>query len=231
MTIDTFSGQYRFLSNFWPCTVHLDSIAYATVEHAYQAAKSLDPAQRVRVWRERTALDAKHLGRLLRPLRPDWETYKFEVMLQLLREKFAKGTELSVQLERTGAEELVEGNTWGDRVWGVYKGQGENRLGRLLMQVRDENWKKPKPPPRVFNRRVYAPPDAIYVGRPSPWGNPFEAADIGGRDAAIAQHRAWLLAQPDLVARVKQELRGKNLECWCAPKTCHADVLLEVANA
>lgn len=89
--------------------------------------------------------------------------------------------------------------------------------------------------PRVMNKRFYKGAhdkvNGVYVGRPSPWGNPFEASAVGGRDKAIALHREWLLSQPDLVERAKHELRGKNLLCWCAPKPCHADVLLEVANA
>ena len=51
------------------------------------------------------------------------------------------------------------------------------------------------------------------------------------RDDVIRHYREWLLAQPDMVARARRELRGRDLECWCAPETCHADVLLEVANA
>lgn len=75
------------------------------------------------------------------------------------------------------------------------------------------------------------PADAKYVGRPSPFGNPFVIGKDGDRTTVIAKYREWLLQQPELVAKVKAELRGKALVCWCAPQACHADVLVEVANA
>jgi len=59
-------------------------------------------------------------------------------METLLREKFSKDPELRAKLLNTGTSKLVEGNTWGDRFWGVCRGQGENNLGRLLMKVREE---------------------------------------------------------------------------------------------
>lgn len=70
----------------------------------------------------------------------------------------------------------------------------------------------------------------IYVGRPSAWGNVYHVGIDGTREEVIAKHRAWLLKQPILLARLP-ELRGKILGCWCAPKPCHADILAELANA
>ncbi len=70
------------------------------------------------------------------------------------------------------------------------------------------------------------PANAVYVGRPSRWGNPFSGDD------AVGRYRAYLNENPGLVAAIKRELRGKDLACWCGlDKPCHADVLLEVANA
>lgn len=81
-------------------------------------------------------------------------------------------------------------------------------------------------------------PYDVYIGRPGPWGNPFSHQAgtlanfrVASREEAIQRYEAWLLAQPDLVARVKRELRGKILGCWCAPKACHGDVLVRVANS
>jgi predicted NAD-dependent protein-ADP-ribosyltransferase YbiA (DUF1768 family) len=71
-------------------------------------------------------------------VRPDWDDTKINTMLTLLRQKFALGSELAKKLLDTGNRDLVEGNTWGDTFWGVCKGQGENMLGKLLMQVRAE---------------------------------------------------------------------------------------------
>jgi len=75
------------------------------------------------------------------------------------------------------------------------------------------------------------PTGAVYIGRPSKWGNPFVINRDGTREEVIAKYRIWLLGQPAKVAAAKRELAGKDLVCFCAPKGCHGDVLLEVANA
>ena len=69
----------------------------------------------------------------------------------------------------------------------------------------------------------------VYIGRPSPFGNPFVIGRDGDRTAVILRYRTWLLAQPALVERVRRELAGKVLGCWCAPLPCHGDVLVDVA--
>lgn len=69
----------------------------------------------------------------------------------------------------------------------------------------------------------------VYCGRPSIWGNPFEIAKDGTREEVIAKYKAWIVDQPELMAKLP-ELKGKILACWCAPRSCHADVLLELAN-
>jgi hypothetical protein len=132
--IDSFSGQYEFLSNFYPCRIE-DGIIYSSVEHAYQAMKSLSIAERLKVAACNTPGRAKRMGRKLE-LRPDWEDVKVDIMLGLLEKKF-RDPELNRQLQDTGDEELIEGNTWGDIEWGVYKGKGENMLGKLLMALRE----------------------------------------------------------------------------------------------
>lgn len=131
--IDRFRGEYRFLSNFWPAQVQFEGITYPTVENAYQAAKTLDPDERM-VIRDVTPGMAKKMGGLLE-IRGDWESLRLSVMLELLRRKF-QVEPLKSQLLRTGDRELIEGNDWGDRFWGVCSGTGENHLGKLLMQVR-----------------------------------------------------------------------------------------------
>ncbi len=96
--------------------------------------------------------------------------------------------------------------------------------------------------PRVLNkRRLTALSDnAVYVGRPSKWGNPFTHIDsdrlrydvikVASRDRAIACYEEWITKRPALIAAAKKELRGKDLICWCAPMPCHADILLRIAN-
>lgn len=126
----------RFLSNFYPATVKYDGCPYATVEHAYQAAKTTDLRWRLRVGSAFGPGAAKKLGRLV-PLRRDWEQIKQRVMLELLRDKF-RDPVLRDKLLATGDAELIEGNHWHDTYWGVCNGAGENHLGKLLMVLRGE---------------------------------------------------------------------------------------------
>lgn len=134
--IDKFDDEYRWLSNFWPSKVMLDGEEYPTVEHAYQAAKSLKTEEREQVRKAYTPGFAKKIGQQIK-LRNDWNEVKLEIMLSLLREKF-KDKELRKALLNTGRKELIEGNAWQDTFWGVCNGKGLNHLGKLLMQVREE---------------------------------------------------------------------------------------------
>lgn len=83
---------------------------------------------------------------------------------------------------------------------------------------------------KVLNKkRGGVPAGAVYIGRPSKWGNPFVIGKDGTRDEVIAKYRTYLLRDAQLMAALP-ELRGKDLVCWCAPCACHGDVLLELAN-
>lgn len=84
--------------------------------------------------------------------------------------------------------------------------------------------------PRVMNKRLHAvPAGAVYIGRPSKWGNPFVIGTHGTREEVVKLYRDYVLASPALMAAL-HELRGRDLVCWCAPCACHGDVLLELAN-
>ena len=133
--IDRFAGEFGFLSNFYPAPVTLDGVEYPTVEHAFQAAKTLDESERAWIRRAQTASIAKKRGREV-ALRDDWESIKVDVMRDLLRRKFAI-PELKIWLRATRGRDLVEGNTWNDRFWGQVDGVGQNWLGRLLMEIRE----------------------------------------------------------------------------------------------
>src|SRR5919199_3797753 len=128
---------YFFLSNFAESPVDFEGAVYPTVEHAFAAAKTLDPAERELIRLAPRPGDAKRLGRQV-VLRPGWDDLRVEVMRRLLARKFAPGTELAARLLATGDARLVEGNTWGDRFWGVCRGQGWNQLGQLLMERREQ---------------------------------------------------------------------------------------------
>ena len=136
--IDQFRGEYRFLSNFAPVWVTLDGITYPSVEHAYQAAKTLDPRQRAIIQRATRPGDAKRLGCHV-TTRTDWDEIKLDVMEMLLDQKFRREP-YRTKLLSTRPQDLVEGNTWGDQYWGVNLNtkQGSNHLGRLLMLIRDD---------------------------------------------------------------------------------------------
>lgn len=139
--IGEFQNECRFLSNFWPARVRLDGVEYPTVEHAYQAAKTLVLCERETIRAQETPGKAKRAGRRI-SLRPDWEQVKIGVMRDLLRQKFAPGTELAQKLLETGSEGIAEGNHWHDGFWGDCQcgrcPRGQNWLGRLLMGIRAE---------------------------------------------------------------------------------------------
>lgn len=140
--IDKFDGVYRFLSNFYECPVEFGGIKYRTSEHAYQAQKQEDPEYRMLMAARPTARLAKRMGGQA-TARPGWEEMKNDVMLQVVRAKFSQNHDLAALLLGTGDMELVEGNDWGDRHFGVCQGAGHNFLGKILMQVRAELRKEP----------------------------------------------------------------------------------------
>ena len=85
--------------------------------------------------------------------------------------------------------------------------------------------------PKVLNKyKSGIPNGAVYIGRPSVWGNPFAMGDDGTRDVVVAKYEGWIRSQPVLIAAAKRDLAGKDLVCFCAPKKCHGDVLLAIAN-
>jgi ribA/ribD-fused uncharacterized protein len=115
-------------------------LTFQTLEHAFQAMKTTDPAERERVRDAATPAQAKRLGRKV-TLRPDWERIKGPIMKTLLRAKFAREPFRSRLLGWD--QPLVEYTTWHDTYWGVctcarHGGRGENHLGRLLAEVRSE---------------------------------------------------------------------------------------------
>ena len=132
-----FRGKFDFLSNFYGVEIKYGPYKFGSVESAFQALKSLDPAVR-RKFEGLSPSEAKRLGRTVE-LRKDWSKIRLEVMEYLLRIKFSN-PELRRKLVETGEEELVEGNYWNDQFWGVdlRTGVGENHLGKLLMKIRKE---------------------------------------------------------------------------------------------
>lgn len=146
--IDRFAGEYAFLSNSWSCPMKLDGVTYPSVEHAYQAAKTLDPVFRDMIREAVKPSYAKRLGQAA-PLREGWHDIRLDVMRELVWQKFEIPA-LRQALLATGSAELIEGNTWGDTFWGVCRGVGENNLGLILMNIRSRvRERSPDPIPAV----------------------------------------------------------------------------------
>lgn len=137
--IDSFQGEYRFLSNFFegPEPVLWNGHLCPTAEHAYQSSKVNSLSMQATLATTGTPGAAKRAGRNAE-LRHDWDEIRLHIMRGILAVKFQPDSTLAVQLLATGEQMLVEGNYWNDRFWGVCKGQGRNWLGHLLMARRAE---------------------------------------------------------------------------------------------
>ena len=135
--IKEFSGEYRWLSNFFPCLIIMGDLTYPSVENAYQAAKY--PVKDRLVFTTCSPAKAKRLGSSIK-VPHGWEDNKISLMRRLNKQKYQHGNYLRVMLVNTGEQELIEGNTWDDTFWGECDGVGENNLGKILMEIREETF-------------------------------------------------------------------------------------------
>ena len=166
--IDRFKGDYFYLSNFYCCPVEYEGLVYPNSEAAFQAAKNIATDQEVEEYfkkirvnledvsdfhkekvklqltaekrmpfTEMTPSEAKKAGRRCK-LRPDWEEEKYGIMEKIVMNKFLYNPALKDKILETEDAVLIEGNNWGDRIWGMVDGKGKNILGKILMEVRDE---------------------------------------------------------------------------------------------
>jgi ribA/ribD-fused uncharacterized protein len=144
--IVSFQQEYRFLSNFYACIVEDEyGISYSSVEHFYQASKTLDRSVRLIVADIHNPSDTKtYAHEKIQPnpeiFREDFHDVKVQIMANGLKQKFTKNEVLMKKLIETDGYLLVEGNYWKDNFWGVdFKtGIGENKLGMLLMMLREK---------------------------------------------------------------------------------------------
>ena len=145
-TIDSFRGKYFWLSNYFLSPVEFEKKWYPSVEHAYQAAKTIDKNIRKKIQRM-TANEARLFGQTI-PLIDNWNFIRIPIMFSLCKQKFMKHKDLQIKLKETENAELIEGNDYNDIFWGICNGIGENHLGKVLMQVRDDfalyYWDQPK---------------------------------------------------------------------------------------
>lgn len=142
--INQFRGEYSFLSNFFssPFTCSFALIqrreyVFPSVEHFYQASKTTTAEDFDRVMRCATPGETKRMGRHIQLIH-SWETVKDSVMLEGVWAKFSQSPALQQKLLATAGQDLMEGNYWNDKYWGVClkTNQGQNKLGHLLMHVR-----------------------------------------------------------------------------------------------
>ena len=134
--ITSFKGEFHFLSNFYvlPKPIEFEGLLYATTEHAFQAAKTIDTKEREKIRDAGSPGQAKRLGRKVK-LRPGWDDMRVMVMHSICWTKF-EHPNLRRWLLETGDAELIEGNDWKDVFWGTVNGKGENQLGKTLMAIR-----------------------------------------------------------------------------------------------
>jgi len=136
--IDEFRGEYYFLSNFYPAPIDIRGMGMVqTAEHAFQGFKTLDEEQMRKIFQASTPAQAKQMGKVVK-LRENWQEIKDEIMYSMVKMKFVTHADLRKKLLATGDAVLIEGNTWGDKYWGVCEGEGKNVLGTILMAVREE---------------------------------------------------------------------------------------------
>lgn len=134
-SIREFRGEYQWLSNFVEVPIELDSVLYPSVEHAYQAAKTLIRKERLR-FLNCSAAEAKKKGKTV-TLRSDWETIRLSLMEKLCRQKYQQEP-FRTKLLETGDCLIEENNYWNDTFWGICRGTGMNHLGKIIMKIRKE---------------------------------------------------------------------------------------------
>ena len=136
MSINKFRGDYFFLSNFYEVPITYMGLSYTNTELAFQSMKCSDSKQR-EAFCNLDASKAKSRGRHVK-LRFGWESIKDQVMYEVVKAKFEQNENLKRLLLATGEQPLEEGNDWNDSYWGTYNGVGQNKLGKILMKVREE---------------------------------------------------------------------------------------------
>jgi ribA/ribD-fused uncharacterized protein len=136
-----FKDEFSFLSNFHPCNVVVDKMVFPSSEHAFMSFKNNSDEWKKECQRfDLTPGKIKRLARKVE-LVSCWEDIKIDVMMQVVWFKFFQNKDLMEKLLATGNQNLVEGNWWDDKFWGVClksnPNVGENHLGRILMNIRN----------------------------------------------------------------------------------------------
>jgi predicted NAD-dependent protein-ADP-ribosyltransferase YbiA (DUF1768 family) len=141
MTIESFTGKYAVLAPDYEVNFYCeeDDTIYPTIQHAFEACKTDAPCKKR--WLAELPLKKAKIATRKWKRWPDWPKEKLFCMRALLRDKFTltpNASEYAEVLLSTGDEELVFTGKDADTYWGIVKGEGENHLGKLLMEVRKE---------------------------------------------------------------------------------------------
>lgn len=142
--IDRFIGEHEHMSNFFAVPFTFAGIQWPTREHAYQAFKSREPSDWMRILSEKDPGRAKKLGRKV-TMRPHWDEYKIPLMQAIVHAFYREHESHRIALFRTYPATLIEGNTWHDQIWGnctcgsgTCNRPGKNLLGVTHMHVRQQ---------------------------------------------------------------------------------------------
>lgn len=188
-------------------------IEYRCAESAYQAQKA--PLEERAQFSSLLGPQAKKAGQriVLDPVQ--WNRSREQVMWEILWAKFTSNPLMGAMLLTEPAPRLIEHNTWGDSYWGVdlRTRQGENRLGKLLMVLR--NHLRDNCPDKVRERE----PGAIDFGPGSSWENTY-----GNDSNGLNRYCQHVVADPERVAELSS-MKSQSLYCPCAERVCHVDIL------
>lgn len=133
-----FINEYSFLSNMYPCQIRYGGETFPCVETAFQYMKCCDSNDKKRFRKNGDWVDgftARKLGRQVKLIK-DWNSARLVIMYELLEEKFYNNEKLRKALKDTGDLYIEEENNWNDTFWGVCNGVGQNLLGKMIMEIR-----------------------------------------------------------------------------------------------
>jgi hypothetical protein len=142
--INDFNGEYSFLSNFYACDFEFEGLTYHNAEAAFQAQKCASEEEKIKYTQVKSPVTAKRMGKREPGFPSNWNDICYDIMKRVLTAKFSN-PELRAKLKATGDATLIEGNTWHDNRWGnctcakCANKEGQNWLGKILMEVRDSS--------------------------------------------------------------------------------------------
>lgn len=221
-----FQGKYRFLSNFYPVRIEYEGDFYPSVEHAYQASKTLDRKQRVQFQQGQkldpskfseskgkpawhwAAAAAKKAGRRVK-MQPMFDDMKLAIMSRLVRQKFMANEDLFASLLDTGDAYLEETNDWGDDYWGVPRGKtGQNLLGKILMRLRQVEGRVETAAEAEIQEKILAL-ESLTLNAPE---NDTQAKEFDRRRQALIDELVLLRNDPPKVVESTQKTVEPGIE-------------------